>query len=135
MRIEEILTDGILKLLRAHPNEFYLPMEVVEVISALERACQYLYSGDRRKLLASHRRAGFQVSGLPHIPSTSVNFRRNPPAVNKEKFEITYLTGFNTNGLLASKMRKFYDFNVDAVDILFAINSWIEVLKVYIIKQ
>ncbi len=123
--LERMMTDGIIKILEAVDGP--LDFHALEIVSSLERGCQFLYSGDQRKLLAAHRRLGIRYTPMPFIPEHIVSFETG---IVNSRFDLlpSVITEFNTAKILTRCIRAFFT-NANGAPLADALRFWIDVLQ------
>lgn len=127
---ERMMTDGMKKLIKSR-DPMYPSMEAIEIVSALERGCQFLYSGDKRKLRLFHQEIGISFVPSPTIPEEVVKFIGSRCRVNSDQIpELTFVTNFNTPKLLQPLLKELYETISSGSDIDQSLNVWLAAFEV-----
>ena len=122
------MTDAMIEILQS--DAIY--SSKVEAVSAIERGCQYMYSGDPAKLLRYHTGTlGIKYSPFPYIPADVIRFEdENVIISDTVSSAVTWMTSFNTAPMLKHYNVEFFKSLVENQAIEAIILNWIPVLEV-----
>jgi hypothetical protein len=125
---EKMMTEGMIKVISSTDSNISAK---IEIVSALERGCQYMYSGDPRKLLRTHLTdLGIKFRPTPHIPATTVDFSDNVRISREASLAPTWMTAFNTKPMLKHYNQRFFNALEDGNSTDSLLLEWINILTV-----